>query len=694
MEPSRLVREEGVLNVQSPRLRHILAFVAFAFTGASLWAGCASMGTPASAIPSTATARSIGGPSPNERTYPDVTIPVTTLNDFGPGSLREAILTVNHRQAARATITFAVSGSIRLVSDFPVVSARVTIDGTTTPQYAGEPLVEVNANAHRGVVFGPGSTGAKLLALSITNAIGNGVTLNAGSITLNLDYIGLRRNGTASRNGGDGIYVSAKSSKNRIGINLSGASGALGNVVSGNAGNGISLHGSSANVIAANRIGTDVNGKHAIPNAGNGILLTAASTGNEIGGTRFVDSATGQANNPTGNKGTTTPVFVVPPDGNLVSGNAKNGILINKDSQANTLNGNFVGTSAGGDSAIANAADGVRIVYSPGNALIGCKFRNNPFVYYNVLSGNLGNGLHVTNSDDVIVQGNFFGIGANNTNIVTNKRDGILIDGSSANTQVGGVIPLGNVSAGNVRNGIEVAGTAAGFITFNTFGGLLAFKGAAPNGNDGVLITATGGKQTVRTNVLSGNGNNGLEIGGDASGVTVGPDIIGLSTQGNALLPNGGDGVLIDGTAHDNTLGDYYQSVIPQNTFSGNLGYGVAVTDSAHDNTIINTFIGIDVAGTGPLSNQHGGIFVGGSAIRNVIGGSSSDPSKPLKNIVSGNVGNGVTLDKSSSYTSIIDNWIGLNRTGKKALPNSGHPIVVKPGSLHNKIAGNVTCCN
>ena len=619
---------------------------------------------------------------------------VTTLNDFGPGSLRQAVLTINQRQSARALITFAVSGAIRLVGDFPVVSARVAIDGTTAPGYAGQPLVEVNANGHRGVVFGPGSSGSKMLALSVTNAIGNGVTLNAGSITLNLNYIGLHRNGTASRNGGDGISVSAKSSNDRIGINQSGASGALGNVVSGNAGNGISLHGSSGNVIAANRIGTDASGKHAIANGGNGILLTAGSTGNEIGGTRFVDSATGKANNPTGNKGTTTPVFVVPPDGNLVSGNAKNGILINNDSQANTLNGNFVGTSADGDSAIANAADGVRVVGSPGNALIGCKFRNNPFVYYNVLSGNLGNGLHVTSSDGVVVQGNFFGVGANNTTIVSNKGDGILIDGSSADTQVGGVIPLGNVSAGNVRNGIEVAGTAGGFITFNTFGGLLAFKGAAPNGNDGVLITATGGNQTVRTNVLSGNGNNGLEIGGEASGVTVGPDIIGLSTQGNALLPNGGNGVLIDGNAHDNAIGDYYQSVIPQNTFSGNLGYGLAITGSAHDNAVFNSFIGIDVAGTAALSNQRGGILVGGTARHNVIGGSSSDPSKPLKNIVSGNVRNGVTLDKSSSYTSIIDNWIGLDRTGKKPLPNSGYPIVVKSGSLHNKIHGNVTCCN
>ena len=32
-----------------------------------------------------------------------------------------------------------------------------------------------------------------------------------------------------------------------------------------------------------------------------------------------------------------------------------------------------------------------------------------------------------------------------------------------------------------------------------TFGGLLAFKGAAPNGNDGLLVTFTGGGNLART---------------------------------------------------------------------------------------------------------------------------------------------------------------------------------------------------
>jgi hypothetical protein len=662
------------------RSRHWFAGAIVVLVGSSLGSASASRGAPPNALHPLMQA--------NARLGPTV---VTTLSDSGVGSLRAAIAFVNARHPARSTITFNVRGSIQLASDLPPVVARVRIDGTSAPQYAGSPVVEIDANGHAGLVFGPGSASSELLGLAIANARSNGVTLDAGSITLNFDYIGLDLLGAPAGNAGDGVYVSARSSNDQIGLNESGDSGAIANVISGNDGNGLSLHGSSGNTIAANRIGTDVTGKFAVPNGGNGIWLTAASNDNEIGGTRFVDKATGDANNPTGSKGTTTPVFVVPPDGNLVSGNRGSGILIDTRSESNTLNGNFVGTTADGDAALANASDGVRIAGSGKNSLSGCRFVNNPFVYYNVLSGNLGNGLRITNSNDVVVQGNFFGIGANNTTIVANNRDGMLINGSSRNTQVGGVIPLGNVSAGNVLNGIEVAGTAGGFITYNTFGGLLAFKGAAPNGNDGVLITATGGKQIVRTNVLSGNINNGLEIGGDASGVTVGPDIIGLSSKGNSLLPNGNDGVRIDGNAHDNVIGDYFSSVIPQNTISGNLGHGVAIVDGAYDNQVIATFIGVDVAGGSALSNQGGGVYVGAYAHHNRIGGPSSDPKKPMRNLISGNVGNGVTLGTGSSHSAVIDNWIGLNRAGAKTLPNSGRPIVVKPGSYHNTISGNVT---
>jgi Periplasmic copper-binding protein (NosD) len=573
-----------------------------------------------------------------------------------------------------------------------VIRSQVTLDGTTAPHYYGKgPVVEIDANGHDGLTFDLGSAGSAVIALAVDDARGNGVTLNTGPVMLDRNYIGLNLAGAAFGNAGDGIYVSRGSSNNRIGYNASGASGAVANVISGNKGNGVSLDGSAGNSIVANRIGTDAPGKSAIPNGENGIWITASSNDNEIGGTRFVDTGTGKANNPTGSKGTVPPVFVIPPDGNLVSGNGENGILIDGGSENNTLNGNFIGTTMDGDAAIGNAADGVRITKADNNSLIGCKFRNDPFVYYNVASGNGENGLRVASANNVTVQGNFFGIGADNTKIVANKDDGILVEGSSLDTVVGGVIPLGNVSAGNARNGIEVTDAVSGFTTFNTFGGLLAFKGAAPNGNDGLLLTATGGNQTVRTNVFSGNANNGVEIAGNASGVTVDPIIAGLNTTGSGGLPNGNDGVLVAGTAHDNLIGGYLRSVIPQNVFSGNRAYGVAFLERAHDNKLFNSFIGTNTLGFTSLSNRRGGVYVGDSARRNTVGNYPNGSSKTQKNLISGNVGNGVTLAAGSSYTRVVGNWIGLSRSGHRTIPNSGSPVVVKPGSLHNTIKGNRT---
>lgn len=218
----------------------------------------------------------------------------------------------------------------------------------------------------------------------------------------------------------------------------------------------------------------------------------------------------------------------------------------------------------------------------------------------------------------------------------------------------------------------------------------MAFKGGAANGNDGLLITATGGNQTVRTNVFSGNANNGIEIAGDASGVAVDPNIAGLSTTGGNLVPNGNDGLLIDGTAHGNSIGGYLSSVIPQNTFSGNGGYGVAILGQAHDNQVFNNYIGTDVPGLIARGNRLGGVYVGGTATNDSIGGPSTGPSTPQTNLISGNAGNGVTLAPGTSFIQVIDNWIGLDRFGAKVLANSGLPIV-SAGSVNDTITGNTT---
>jgi hypothetical protein len=434
--------------------------------------------------------------------------------------------------------------------------------------------------------------------------------------------------------------------------------------------------------VVANRIGTNPAGTAAIPNGGDGVWLTRGSSGNEIGGTEFTDAATGQQNNPTGSKGTVTPVFVIPPLGNLVSGNSHNGVRIDSHSTHNTLNGNFIGTTADGDAALGNGWNGVSIKAANDNSLVGCQFVNNPFVYYNVMSGNRLNGLLVTDANGTKVQGNFFGVGANNTSTVANGLNGIAVNGSSNGTVVGGVIPLGNVTGFNKLNGIDVAGKASHFITFNTFGGLLAFKGAAPNGRDGLLITATGGHIVARTNVFSGNTGNGIEVGGHAHGVTIDPNIVGLTTKGDTVLPNGGDGVLLDDSAHHNTIGGHRLSVIPQNTFSGNDGYGLVITGSAHGNSVFRTVIGTNVGGTLALGNGKGGVLISGHARRNSIGNTGGRP----VNIISGNGGPGVWLSGGTSFNRVLDNFIGVGRL-HKPVPNSGKPVVNK--GHHNKVKGN-----
>jgi len=228
-----------------------------------------------------------------------------------------------------------------------------------------------------------------------------------------------------------------------------------------------------------------------------------------------------------------------------------------------------------------------------------------------------------------------------------------------------------------------VLGKSRGFVTFNTFGGLLAFKGAAPNGLNGLLITSTGGNNLVRTNVFSGNTGNGIELAGNASGVTVDPNIVGLTTSGGAVLPNGGDGLLINGTAHGNIVGGTTVSVIPQNTFSGNEGYGVVIAGRAHDNRVFRSYIGTQLLGVKALGNKEGGVLIGGDAYGNVIGQARLTPA----NLISGNTGVGVALSSGTRRNSVINNYIGLDRFGRY-LRNSGRTVV--NNGRNNTILGNV----
>ncbi len=446
----------------------------------------------------------------------------------------------------------------------------------------------------------------------------------------------------------------------------------LSNVISGNGGNGIGIYGANDNQIAMNFIGTDASGTVALGNRGNGILVTNGAARNVIGG-----QATG-GNDPTAN------VFVRPPQGNLISGNRGDGVLITNGATQTLLSGNFVGTTASGDSALGNRLDGVAIVNASGNELIGCTFQQSPFVFYNVISGNRGNGLRITNSNNTTVQANFLGVGANNATIVANGGDGLLVSGSSKNTQVGGVIPLGNVISGNNRNGIEVSGTASGLTSFNTFDGVFAFGGAAPNRQDGTLITSSGGNNLIRTCIVSGNLGNGIALSGNATGVQVTDTAVGTNTAIQTAIPNQGSGIVISGNAHNNAIGGFQPSVEPQVTVSSNGGYGIKIIGSAHNNVVFHTVIGSNAQGTGDLGNTLGGIYLGPGTSSNTIGGESSE----LRTLILNSGGAGVTM-QSSSGNAVLGNAI-RNNSGPGIDVIGGRNNLIGSASAGNTIVGNV----
>ena len=228
-----------------------------------------------------------------------------------------------------------------------------------------------------------------------------------------------------------------------------------------------------------------------------------------------------------------------------------------------------------------------------------------------MLSGNGGNGLRITNSNNTTVQANFMGVGANNATIVANGGDGLLVSGSSKNTQVGGVIPLGNVISGNNRNGIEVRDTASGLHLVQHLRRDLRLRGAAPNRRDGILITSSGGNNLIRTCIVSGNLGNGIELGGNATGVQVTDTAVGTNTAIQTAIPNGGSGILISGNAHNNAIGGFQPSIEPQVTISSNRGYGIEIVGSAHNNVMFHTYIGTNFNDTADLGNWLGGIFLG-----------------------------------------------------------------------------------
>lgn len=606
---------------------------------------------------STRQPRTILGVERLEQRLVPATFQVQNLNNQGAGSLRQALLDANAAPGADV-VQFAVTGTIHLTSELPAISDPVNIDGSTAPGFAGKPLVEVDYDGTLGLRFTSGAADSTLRSLALVDALGAGVVLEGRNITVAGNYIGLHANGLVpGGNSGNGLEI--RSNGNTIGSSAA----ADRNVISANYGAGIALVGAARNTISGNYIGTDAGGTIALGNRGDGILVTQQSQRNTIGGTAL--AATSGS---------------IPIEGNLISGNDGNGVLLNRRSQFNTLSGNFIGTKINGTEVLGNQGDGVRITRADYNSLIGTYRDLPPFVFYNVLGGNQGNGLRIENSDNTLVHANYFGLGSDDGTVVRNRLNGVLVEGDSAHTTFGGVIPLGNVTAGNGLNGIEVRDRASDFLSFNTFSGVGSFSlnDTLGNGLDGILITSSGKGIVVRTSVISGNKDDGIEVSGNARGVQIVQSLIGTNTNGSSIISNSDNGIEVGGRARDTVIGgpQRFYSVAPHNVISGNLGNGVAVFEQARNTRINFSVIGTDAHAEIALSNSKAGIFLGPGVTSTIIG--SRVPAHFT--VVSGNGGNGIEMRGGSGNT-VIGSIIGLGKDASTPIPNGDNGVLIVSGN-------------
>jgi hypothetical protein len=236
------------------------------------------------------------------------------------------------------------------------------------------------------------------------------------------NFIGTDITGTANlRNisfNGAGVDLSLGSSDNTIGGTTAGAR----NIISGNPRGGIFVSNptSSANLVQANFIGTDITGTARVPTCspgsicggGTGVTIVQAN-GNTIGGTIIASR-------------------------NLISGNNDNGVEITTNlSTLNLVQGNLIGTDVNGTVALGNSRAGVLIQFSADDNTIGGAVNE----ARNVISGNRTFGVQIGFIDRAVttnnvVQGNFIGTDAAGISPVGNNQDGVNIPANADGNRI------------------------------------------------------------------------------------------------------------------------------------------------------------------------------------------------------------------------------------------------------------------
>ena len=262
---------------------------------------------------------------------------------------------------------------------------------------------------------------------------------------------------------------------------------------------------------------------------------------------------------------------------------------------------------------------------------------------------------------------------------------------ASGNTVGGTAGGAGNLVSGNGNQGVEIAdaGTSGNVVSGNRIGTDVGGTAGLGNGGDGVLIdggaknNTVGGSTIAALNLVSGNGSSGVEVNGAGStGNAVLGSRVGTDLKASRALGNGLAGVLISGGAADNTVG----GVGAGDLIAGNGGAGVEVVGAGSTGTVVfGNLIGTN--GVSAVANSVGVLIAGGAAA-NSVGGTASGS----RNVISGNTADGVEISGSgTSGNVLVDNSIGTDGTGRSAVGNGRDGVRIDAGATANTVGGTAT---
>ena len=350
------------------------------------------------------------------------------------------------------------------------------------------------------------------------------------------------------------------------------------------------------------------------------------------------------------------------------------------------------GRGLGDDTAIApNGADGVLIASSSSAAASSNVIGGATSGAGNLISDNLGNGVHITGagSTENLVEENYIGIGPG----------GGFLFGQGDETWESRERRLDRECPRQHHRRLECRSEERHFgqqgrwrrdyrglghrqLRSEQVIGLTA-GGASVQGNSGEGVAIFSASNVVGPgNVISGNLRGVLISGPAATGNQVTGNLIGTDSNGQADLGNAREGVRIENASNNSIVGDGSGSQVISGNNDG-VSIIATVGSTASGNSVQGNLIGTDKAGTLVLGNSLSGVLID-SAAGNTIGGTSA----ATRNLISAN-NYGLTITGATATNNLVQgNFIGTDITGTLPLGNELDGVLITQSASSNSIGG------